>query len=274
MPRHRRATQTSRLAYLCLNRQYTTIDRVLLTLRLIMQAGYRRFLFQIATAWVAGPSHAPACRFHARLGRRTSRYNTNTAILRSGATPPRSAGRSESGLASARIICVAPRSGAHCRERAGCRLPRVPHVDHTHGVVEDALPMLTTLQRSKIGDLSYSPARGSTSRCRSKHFRDDAHKEDDKCIYNEKNKSIGVIVKRIHRTRFRLSKLAQEFIHIRFPGVAAFVPRLFLSLFAAVAHKKARVSRFAIAAIDNASGAIHIRFENPDAPFSEATTAF
>jgi hypothetical protein len=59
--------------------------------------------------------------------------------------------------------------------------------------------MLTTLKRSKIGDLSCSPARGSTNRQKSKHFDEDAYKEDDERIYNEKNKSIGVVVKGIDR---------------------------------------------------------------------------
>jgi hypothetical protein len=59
--------------------------------------------------------------------------------------------------------------------------------------------MLTTLKRSKIGDLSCSSARGSTNRQTLKHFGEDAYKEDDERIYNEQNKSIGVVVKGVDR---------------------------------------------------------------------------
>jgi hypothetical protein len=69
-----------------------------------------------------------------------------------------------------------------------------------------------------------------------------------------------------------------------FPDLAVFALPRFPSLSAAVAHPRRvlllipvrvkPVSRFAVAAVDNPGGAIDTRFENPDAPFSEAATAF
>jgi hypothetical protein len=45
--------------------------------------------------------------------------------------------------------------------------------------------------RSRINELA-----------KSKHFGEDAYKEDDECEYNEKNKPIRVLVKRIDRIWF------------------------------------------------------------------------
>jgi hypothetical protein len=69
--------------------------------------------------------------------------------------------RVRSGLIEGRARCL--RSGARFLERARLSAPPAAHVDHAHGVAEDALLVLTALQRPRIGDLSGSPARGSTS---------------------------------------------------------------------------------------------------------------
>jgi Pentapeptide repeats (8 copies) len=60
----------------------------------------------------------------------------------------------------------------------------------------------------------------------------------------------------------------------RLPWAPAFAGEARSSLRARGSRVEARASRLAVAAVDDAGGAVYVRLENPDAPFPEATAAF